>query len=118
MSKTGILSKSASNSLSRRDRLRIPRAMVVAGLLLSATAAPGASTREPVESGPPTISFETRLACQRAIEEVYWKHRIWPEQNPDPKPSLDAVLPAHASKARVEEALRQSNALEVCGGRG
>src|SRR4029453_9218076 len=76
-------------------------------------AAPGAPTREAVENGPRTISFETRLAGQRGIEEVYWKHRIWPEQNLEPKPSLDAVLPAHALKARVEETLRLSNALEV-----
>jgi hypothetical protein len=51
-------------------RLRIPKAMVVAALLLSATAAPGAPTREAVESGLSTISFVTRLASQRAIEEV------------------------------------------------
>src|SRR4030095_5498749 len=89
-----VVSKSAPTSLSRRGRLRIPRAMAVAGLLLSATAAPGAPTREAVENGPRTISFETRLAGQRGIEEVYWKHRIWPEQNLEPKPSLDAVLPA------------------------
>ena len=113
MSKTRVLSKFASNSPSRHNRLRIPRAVVVAGLLFSATAVPGAPTREAVDSGPSTISFETRLAGQRAIEEVYWKHRIWPEQNLEPKPSLDAVLPAHAIKARVEEALRLSNALEI-----
>ena len=82
-------------------------------LLLSATAAPGAPTREAVESGLSTISFETRLASHRAIEEVYWKHRIWPVENPKPKPPLEAVMPLDAIRAKVEDSLRLSNALEA-----
>ena len=39
------------------------------------------------------LSFEQRVGCQRAIEEVYWQHRIWPAANPGPKPALDEVLP-------------------------
>src|SRR6266513_2381768 len=38
------------------------------------------------------LFFEDRVAYQRAIEEVYWRHRIWPKQRPDPKPSLDTVM--------------------------
>src|SRR6266404_3724495 len=41
---------------------------------------------------PRTFSFAERVAFQRAIEDVYWRHRIWPKENPDPKPSLDAVM--------------------------
>ena len=37
--------------------------------------------------------FADRVAYQRAIEEVYWRHRIWPKERPDPKPSLDEVMP-------------------------
>src|SRR5262245_38912517 len=40
------------------------------------------------------LFFEDRVAYQRAIEEVYWRHRIWPRgggERPDRKPSLDAV---------------------------
>src|SRR2546421_8761415 len=40
-----------------------------------------------------TLSFAERVAYQRAIEEVYWRHRIWPKERPDSKPSLDAVMP-------------------------
>src|SRR6476659_6233689 len=87
--------------------------LLIAALLLSATVAPGAPTREAVESGLPTISFETRLAAQRAIEEVYWKHRIWPAENPKPKPPLEAVMPLEVIRARVEDSLRLSNALEA-----
>ena len=39
-----------------------------------------------------TLTFAQRVAYQRAIEEVYWRHRIWPKERPDPKPSLDAVM--------------------------
>src|SRR5262245_34600527 len=36
------------------------------------------------------LFFEDRVAYQRAIEEVYWRHRIWPRnggERPDRKPS-------------------------------
>src|SRR5436189_3835638 len=38
------------------------------------------------------LTFAERVTYQRAIEEVYWSHRIWPEENLNPKPSLDAVM--------------------------
>jgi len=38
------------------------------------------------------LTFAERVAYQRAIEEVYWRHRIWPKENPYHKPSLDAVM--------------------------
>ena len=28
-----------------------------------------------------SLTFEERVVYQRAIEEVYWRHRIWPEEN-------------------------------------
>jgi hypothetical protein len=40
-----------------------------------------------------TISFSERLAYQKAIEGVFWKHTIWPAENPQPKPALNAVMP-------------------------
>ena len=42
-------------------------------------------------SQPRGFSFVERVAFQRAIEDVYWRHRIWPKENPDPKPELDTV---------------------------
>src|SRR6266536_1155826 len=39
-----------------------------------------------------TLTFADRVAYQRAIEEVYWRHRIWPKERPDPKPPLDKVV--------------------------
>jgi len=31
-----------------------------------------------------TLTFAQRVSYQRAIEEVYWRHRIWPKERPDP----------------------------------
>ena len=59
-----------------------------------------------------TLTFEERVAYQRAIEEVYWHHRIWPKERPDPKPSLDSVAPQAHLEKKVEDYLRNSQALE------
>jgi len=40
-----------------------------------------------------TLTFAKRLAYKPAIEKVYWRHRIWPEENATAKPLLDAVMP-------------------------
>jgi len=60
-----------------------------------------------------TPSFEDRCAARRSIEEVFWRHRIWPKDNPGPKPELGAVLSDGQIRRRVEDALRMSNALAV-----
>jgi N-acetylneuraminic acid mutarotase len=59
-----------------------------------------------------TLSFSGRVAYQRAIEDVYWRHRIWPKQHPDPKPSLDAVMSQAQLEKKVADYLRKSQALE------
>ena len=61
---------------------------------------------------PAGISFEERVAAQRSIEEVYWRHRIWPKGNPQPKPPLSTVMPDDAIRAKVDDYLKKSNALE------
>src|SRR6266513_4553910 len=59
-----------------------------------------------------TLSFAERVSYQRAIEEVYWRHRIWPKEDPDPKPSLDAMMSQAQLEKKVEDYLRNSQALE------
>src|SRR5213595_3449639 len=59
-----------------------------------------------------TLRFEERVAYQRAIEEVYWRHRLWPKEHPDAKPSLDAVMSQAQLEKKVKEYLRNSQALE------
>jgi len=58
------------------------------------------------------LDFEDRVAYQRAIEEVYWRHRIWPKERPDHKPSLDAVMSQATIEQKVQDCLRQSELLE------
>src|SRR5262249_2877955 len=46
------------------------------------------------------------------IEDVYWRHRIWPKENNKPKPSLDAVMSHTKIEQKVRDYLRNSKALE------
>src|SRR5205809_7910901 len=59
-----------------------------------------------------TLTFADRVAYQTAIEDVYWRHRIWPEANPGPKPPLDKVMSQAQIEKKVEAYLRNSQALE------
>src|SRR5438876_990096 len=59
-----------------------------------------------------TLTFAQRISYQRAIEEVYWRHRTWPKERPDPKPTLDAVMSQAQLEKKVEDYLRDSQALE------
>ena len=58
------------------------------------------------------LTFTERLAYQRIIEDVYWRHRIWPKENPNPKPSLDAVMTQAQLEKKVTDYLRKSQTLE------
>src|SRR5258708_26946692 len=64
----------------------------------------------PVSQRPPT--FAERVAYQRAIEEVYWRHRIWPKENSNPKPSLEAVMTQAQLEDKVADYLGKSRALQ------
>ena len=59
-----------------------------------------------------TLTFAERVAYQREIEDVYWRHRIWPKERRDPKPSLDAVMSRAQIEKKVEDYLSNSQALE------
>src|SRR5262249_45916698 len=59
-----------------------------------------------------SLSFAERVAYQRAIEDVYWRHRIWPKERPDRKPSLDAVMSQATIEQKVQDYLRNSELLE------
>jgi N-acetylneuraminic acid mutarotase len=55
-----------------------------------------------------TLTFAGRVSYQRAIEEVYWHHRIWPKDNTQPKPPLDALISQTQLERKVEDYLRKS----------
>src|SRR6478672_4857995 len=62
-----------------------------------------------------TLTFAERIAYQRAIEDVYWRHRIWPRnrgERPDAKPSLGMVMSQAQLEKKVSDYLRKSQALE------
>ena len=59
-----------------RSLLRV----VISAILLASTAVVVIQARD--------LTFDERVPAQRAIEQVYWRHRIWPKENPRPKPPL------------------------------
>ena len=58
-----------------------------------------------------TLTFADRVAYQRAIEEVYRRHRIWPKENSYPKPSLDALMTQAQLEKKVTDYLQKSETL-------
>ena len=69
----------------------------------------------PAKSSHPAgagLTFAERVGYQRAIEEVYWHHRIWPRANATAKPPFDKVMPQAEIEKKVEDYLRDSQALE------
>ena len=80
--------------------------------ILCATLLGSSQSRRPTNPSPRALTFEDRVAYQRAIEDVYWRHRIWPKERPDRKPSLDAVMSQAQLEKKVEDYLRNSQALE------
>jgi N-acetylneuraminic acid mutarotase len=80
---------------------------IVAGTLLAFFRSEAPST-----ASERTLTFAERVAYQRAIEEVYWRHRIWPKERPDPKPSLDVVMSQAQIENKVTDYLRKSQALD------
>src|SRR6266496_3103683 len=82
--------------------------------VLSATPLAFFSPQASLQLSEKTLSFAERVTYQRAIEDVYWRHRIWPRnrgENPDPKPSLDKVMTQAQLEMKVAEYLGNSQAL-------
>jgi len=61
-------------------------------------------------SGP--LTFEDRVNAQEAIERIYYTHRIWPKENPQPKPPFEQMVPKSVIEARVTDYLKKCNALD------
>jgi Galactose oxidase, central domain len=81
-------------------------------LILAGTVPAFFRSSVPSQLSQRTFTFAERVTYQRAIEEVYWRHRIWPKERPDPKPSLDAVMTQAQLEKKVADYLRKSQALE------
>ena len=83
-----------------------------AGSMLTGTMLAFFRPEAPAKVPNRTLTFTDRVAYQRAIEEVYWRHRIWPKERLDPKPSLDEIIPPAQLENKVMDYLRNSQALE------
>jgi N-acetylneuraminic acid mutarotase len=59
-----------------------------------------------------TLTFEQRVDYQRKIEEVYWRHRIWPKERTDSKPTLETVMSRRQIENKVRDHLRNTRVLE------
>jgi N-acetylneuraminic acid mutarotase len=96
-------------------------ALIGFGVLLNASTIPQRSPSVPLivkatqirgVEGNRTLTFADRVAYQRAIEEVYWQHRIWPKANAGPKPPLEKVMSQAQIEKKVEDYLHNFQALE------
>src|SRR6267154_772315 len=89
-----------------------PRALIVllvcaaACLIVTRTLPAFLKDEAPANLSQRTLTFAERVAYQRAIEDVYWRHRIWPKERPDPKPPLDKVMSQTEIEKKVEDYLR------------
>src|SRR2546423_15701564 len=97
--------KKKSNCRSADARALIALVLVLAaGCLVASGTLPGSFRPDaPEKISRRTLTFAERVAYQYAIEEVYWRHRIWPQENRGPKPSLDKVMPQQQIDNKVED---------------
>ncbi|MCC6133735.1 MAG: PKD domain-containing protein, partial [Acidobacteria bacterium] len=58
------------------------------------------------------FSLDERVHCQWVIEEVYWRHRLWPRENPGRKPSLAELVSREQVVSKVEDGMKKSAALD------
>ena len=57
------------------------------------------------------LSVDQRITYQHALDAVTWQHTLFPLESE--RPSLAQVLPSEVSQRKVEDSLRQSNALAI-----
>jgi N-acetylneuraminic acid mutarotase len=105
--------KKKSSSRSVGGRALIALVLFIAGgcLVASGTLPASFHPEAAAKASKRTLTFAERVTYQRAIEEVRWRHRIWPKDRPDPKPSLDAVMSRAQIEKKVTGYLRKSQLL-------
>src|SRR5690349_6962869 len=105
-------------SMSRSPYLRTRASVALlfcstACLIITGTLSGFEHSTASVSASQRSLTFAERVAYQRAIEDVYWHHRIWPrgsEGSAYPKPSLEAVISNEQLEKKVEDYLRKSPA--------
>jgi hypothetical protein len=59
------------------------------------------------------LTLSQRILAQEKIERVYYNHRVWPESNPDAKPSFELMVPRDLIEQKVINALKRSDELNI-----
>ena len=99
---------------------RIPAGLLALAIALLVASSPSLRSAEATAAAHPErltlpraegLSLPSRVALQRAIDEVYWRHTVWPEAGGAAKPSFGAIMSPDATRSKVEEMLRKSDAL-------
>jgi len=104
--------KSTSQSAFFISRVLIGFVLCAAACLLVTGTLPAFLRSQAPQPSSRTLTYAERVAYQRAIENVYWRHRIWPKERPDAKPPLDTVMSQAQLEKKVADYLRKSQALE------
>ncbi len=61
-------------------------------------------------AAPGALSLEDRVACQAAVEQVYWQHRVAAGEA-QPRLPFEQAVPAAVLRRKAEDALRKTSAL-------
>jgi hypothetical protein len=61
---------------------------------------------------PGSLSFEERVAYQRRIEEVYWRHRTATQAQGQESVPFEEAMPEASIREKVDDTLRKSAALD------
>ena len=81
-------------------------------LLIVFMAPPVAATSDPTPSPSGALARERRILAQTALERVYYSHRLWPKENPGPKPAFEKLVPAALIERKADAPLQLSAALQ------
>lgn len=92
------------------DFVAIMLVLLVAGSAASAQAQVPPPVALPHSSG--ALSMADRIAAQEAVEKVFYEMRIWPKDNPGPKPPFEKAVPREVIERKVERYLKESGALQ------
>src|SRR5215471_8694524 len=95
-------------NISSTTKAHLTRGAFYVLLLLTGTLLVYSHPEASTKVSPRTLTFAQRVSYQRAIEEVYWHHRIWPKDNRQPKPPLAAIVSEAQLEQKVEDYLRKS----------
>jgi hypothetical protein len=58
------------------------------------------------------LDFESRVWAQMQIEKVWYEHRIWPKENPGPKPLFPMAITAEAIESKVRQTLLKASVMK------